>query len=218
MSTYSITITLDNQTIDQLQSKGYTLYAFKAVQAYDQVQPLVWLSNNHYSPTTTISWQDRLTAFTSNSQLSNGAVVQTSATYNMDLGQMLQVNNNGYGTVTMGQPGQITIQNATFSPLTCGLGQPIQQSPNALICASQAYPNSSLSLAPVNKVLLLFSTTPSQPGTVTQRAAANGIFLDLNGITNSTVSYNLNQGWSNSSVPSQLVQAGQSLAQLLIQG
>ncbi len=219
MSTSSVSILMSNQTVATLLQSGFTLYTLKAVQTKTGGSaPLIWYSTQNYSSSTDVIWMDEYTAYTSTSQIvPNGTIVQLFSAP-IALGQTLQVQQGGSGTVSGdGTPGAILIVNQTSSLFTTGIGQATQNGP-APVCVLPLYGNMLDVATPVNQVLLMFSTLPVNPGAVIVQAFAPGLLVDLTGVSSRSVMYDINTGWSaNGASWARQIPTNSSLVPLLIQ-
>ncbi len=197
MADYSVSINMTSDTVTKLYGGNYKLYGFKAVQsAIGGGAPLVWFATDTYSNTTVIDWQGNYQAYTSNSPIiANGQIVAGFAA-DINLGQILNVAAGGIGTVVGGGPATaISILNTTSTPFTCGISEMTSGTTNPL-CAFPLYGNQMDVVAPIEQVLLMFSTTSYKPGTVIEQAYSSGIFINLTGAQQRAVSYDINEGWS----------------------
>ncbi|MEZ4471342.1 MAG: hypothetical protein R3F60_11185 [bacterium] len=195
---YSIEISLPQATVDALVTGKYQLYAFKGVQTtVGGGAPVVWFKSSAFSLTTQIVWEEQYQAYTSMSAIIPSGQINASAAYDADLAQILTVTSTaGTGTVgDGGTPGAISILNNTTSPFTCGISQVVagQASP---LCAFPLYGNGLDVMAPIEKVLLMFATDSINTGTVIYKAYSQGILIDLTGVTDRDVSFDINKGWS----------------------
>ena len=126
--------------------------------------------------------------------MKNGQIDASYAT-DINLGQMLNVVAGGTGAVVDGGPATaISIQNTTATPFTCGISEMTAGSAKPL-CAFPLYGNQMDVMAPIEKVLLMFSTTPINTGTVIEQAYSSGIFIDLTSAQQRAVKFDINNGW-----------------------
>lgn len=194
---YSILIQMSSQTVIALMQSGYQLCGFKAVQsASGGGAPLVWFSSNNLMQNVQISWTQSYQAYISNSQIvPNGQVVAMSS-YPISLGQTFQVQNYGGGqVVNSGSAGSISILNQSTMQFTCGISESVngQSFP---ICAFPLYGNFLDVIAPVEKVLLMFTSMPMNVGTVAFQSYGPGVLIDLTSSNFRTVEFDINTGWS----------------------
>lgn len=219
---YSVQITMSQATVDGLTASGFNLFGFKAVQAAaGGGAPLVWFQTKEFGLKTTVSWEEQYQAYTSLSAIiANGQITEANS-YDIGLGQTLNVTStSGTGTVdvTHGTAGAISISNGIKSQFTCGISQTQADGTVAAMCAFPLYGLNLDLIAPIEKVLLMFSTSPVNTGTVIEQAYSPGILIDLTGENSRDVSYDINEGWSwGGSSWAAPVNAGDSLVPLLIE-
>lgn len=196
---YEIDVTMSPDTVTALVQGNYNLYAFKAVQATQGGgAPLVWfqLPPDDYSTRTQVVWEVQYQAYTSRSKIIPNGKVTASFSTDIDLGQTLNVAAGGTGDVTTGGPKQaVSVNNTTTTQFTCGISQRAGGSTNPM-CAFPLYGQHLDVMAPIEKVLLIFSTTPVNTGTVIEQAYSPGVLIDLTSSNERTVNYDINKGWS----------------------
>lgn len=195
--TYQVVINLSPATVQDLNNGNYSLYGFKAVQASGGGgAPLVWMQTQNYANNNAIMWEEQYQAYVSNSQIVPNAMVVPMFSEAILPGQTLQVQQGGFGTVVQGGPSSgISILNQSSMQYACGLSQAVGNSPSPC-CAFPLYGNMMSVIAPLNKVLFMFSTIPVQVGTVIFQALSPAILIDLTGANERNVSYDINNGWS----------------------
>lgn len=219
---YAVHIKMSDDTVNKLQDGGYSLYGFKAVQtSLKGGAPLVWFQTQKFSLTTDVKWQSQFQAYTSRSEIKPNVRIDSSASYDADLGQTLQVTGTGGTGVVVqgGTPGAITIANMTQPPtdFTCGISQQRGAGEMSQLCAFPLYGTGTDVMAPVEKVLLMFATQQVDTGTVIYKAYSQGILIDLTGTTEREVSYDITQGWSWSGAAwAQKIQVNADLSPLLL--
>jgi hypothetical protein len=221
-TSYEIDITMSAATVTALVNGNYNMYGFKAVQAAQGGgAPLVWfqLPNTGYSTLTKVMWAVQYQAYTSNSSIISGGEVDASFAAAIDLGQTLNVQAGGIGDVTSGGPAQaISVYNTTKTQFTCGISQEAADGSTNPMCAFPLYGQQLDVIAPIEKVLLTFSTLPVNTGTVIEQAYAPGILVDLTSSNQRSVSYDINEGWSWGGYSwAQSVAANEDLIPLLIE-
>ena len=224
MSTnYKINISMDPDTVKALTNSGYRLYAFKGVQTTaGGGVPLVWFSTSAFATSTAIAWSESYVAYDSFADsIPNGSVTATNQ-WSMNLGQVVTINNasglSDQGAQNGGEAGAITIKNKSGSPFTAGIGQKVGTDTNTL-CAFPLYGTSTLEIAPIEQVLLMFSTQSYNTGTVIYKAFTDGVLVDLTLVSERTVNFDINKGWIiGTNTWEQGVDQGAYLTPLLIEG
>jgi hypothetical protein len=218
---YSVGISMDQSTLDALTDGNYVLYGFKAVKTRATGAPLVWFQTTQFALLTEVSWRVQYQAYTSLSQvIPNGKIVASNA-YEIDLDQTLNVTSSkGSGVVDTlhGTPKAISINNETNTQFTCGICQTNPAGGVTPMCAFKLYGGSLDVIAPIEQILLMFSSTPVNTGTVIEQAYSRGLIIDLTGDNARTVSFDINEGWSWDGGPwAKQVAAREDLKPLLIQ-
>ncbi|HEX2080112.1 MAG TPA: hypothetical protein VHG08_20595 [Longimicrobium sp.] len=198
MSSYSVTIQMDQTTVNDLQSNGFNLYAFQAVQGASDGYPVVWFQTTTFALTTEVTWSEEYQAYTSSSQLIPNGEIVASNSYSASLGQTLNVSNStGTGTVVeTGTSGAISINNQTSTQFTCGISEQQPNGTYAPLCAFPLFGNDLDVIAPIEQVFLMFATTELNTGTVIEQSYGQGILINLTGTNSQTVSYDINGGWT----------------------
>jgi len=204
------------ETVQALHNAGFFLYGFKAVEGPATGRPLVWFKNDTYSAVTNIVWEEVYQAYTSSSQIIPGGRVTGSFFIDIDPGQTLEVGVGGVGFVTPdGDPDAITIENTTTTEYTCGISQ-LEEGEQKTLCAFPLFGMNADLIVPISKVLLMFSTDPVDTGTVIMQAYSPGLLIDLTGVEEREVGYNINGTWTYNSLWAQPVSNGTDLVPLLI--
>jgi hypothetical protein len=111
----------------------------------------------------------------------------------------------------------MSMLNQSNAQYTCGLaggaGQPLSP-----IAAFPLYGYMMNAFAPIEKVLLMFTTYPASQGALATRSYAQGLLVDLTSATSREVSYDINSGWSwGEAAWGQIVPPNALLAPVLIQ-
>jgi hypothetical protein len=202
-TTYDVQINMDDNTVNKLGSGGYRLYGFKAVRTETQGgAPVVWFQTDTFSTDTNVSWVTYYQAYVSlNPDIQNGVVIKASNSVDVTLGDIFNVRTaKGTGDVTQDGPrGTISVNNLTEIEFACGISQKssLNQKPQP-ICAFPLYGNGLDVMAPIEKVLLMFSTKPVNTGTVIEQSYSSSIMIDLTGAPDNQreVSFDINKGWS----------------------
>lgn len=193
---YQVTVTMSPTTVTTLLASNFILYGFKAVQSASAGTPLVWFQTESFSANTVVSWTEQYQAYTSTSTIIPDGEIVASFSAPINLGQQMNVSAGGLGTVVGGGPATaISILNTTSTPYTTGVSQ-VTGGVAQPICAFPLYGNNEDVIAPIEKVLLMFSTIPVNTGTVIEQSYGPGLLIDLTASNQRTVSYDINAGWS----------------------
>ncbi len=235
-----ITLTLDNATVNSFSASGIKLLAWKSIGNSDlTAKPLIWSVFQTLFQTNYVSYDSPFSAYTAERPtITEGTVVLPNSEYPIDTNQTLAIIAKGVATVVSGgTAGAVTVTNSDNVSYLCGLSQAEgDQQAVAPYCAATIYPGFAETFYPVDKVLLAFSSADvaqgeyiayladspaSQPAAVTGRATAifglSMLLVDLSASDSRTVSYSIDQGWSNGVWAKQYASAT-SLSSILIQG
>ena len=195
---YTINITMTPATVTVLSRNGFALYGFKAVKTTTQgASPLVWFRTGSVFLNTQVTWTDQYRAYLSTSPITPNGTIAVSSAVAIDLGQTAVVGQDGHLTaIAQGTPSAISLSSASFQQWTSGIAQPgADQQPNPLVALPLSGDGIKI-IAPIEKVLLLLAQTTFGAGTVSFKAYAPGILVDLTGVSQRNVSYDTNNGWS----------------------
>ncbi len=231
-----IKIVMSSETVGSLNSGGFYLYSFKAVQSTDQAgRPLIWFRTQNYSLNTTIEWSNRYSAYTSFSRIEQNNQIVIGADIPITPGQTWVIDSNaGTGKViTAGPATAVSIHNTTTQQFTTGLLQP-QTNDSKPLCAFPLFGGFVDVITPIDKVLLIFSTELLEPGTVIESlfnltselsrgymwlSTSPGILIDLTDADLREVGFDINEGWSWGGFSwARGVSATENLVPLLIEG
>jgi len=195
---YTINITMTPETVMFLSSNGFVLYGFKAVKTTNQgAAPLVWFRTSSIAMNTQVTWAEQYLAYLSTSPITPNGTIAVSSAVAINLGQTAVVGQDGHLTaIAQGTPSAISLSSASFQQWTSGIAQPgADQQPSPLVALPLSGDGIKI-IAPIEKVLLLFAQTTFGAGTVSFKAYAPGILVDLTGALQRNVSYDMNSGWS----------------------
>jgi hypothetical protein len=216
-----ITINMTAATIATLMDTNSALVGFKAVQANaNGALPAIWFSTQRYSQPTQLTWSDQFQGFASSSSIAPDETVMMSFSVEMRLGQTLTLSQYGQGMVSPGGPASaISIANQGMAQTTCGIAQPSPLGGGPVpYCAVPLPPASMTVLAPLDRVLLLFSTMQINEGTLLSQAFASGLLIDVTAAGGQcVVEFDIDNGWSAGGASwAQDVAQGAQLAPLLL--
>jgi hypothetical protein len=198
-SPFKITLTMTGETVRTLQELGYSLYGFRVVQGSPSAKPVVWFKSDFFELTNSIEWTEQYEAYTSRSQVVSRGHIDTAASYPIELGEVLAVNNPmGIGEVSHqgGSDGAICILNKTSQRMTCGISQATPDGPISPICAMPLLGDNMDEITPINMVFLMFSSRPLNTSVVVEQSYGPGILIDLTSVSTCSVSYDADAGWS----------------------
>jgi hypothetical protein len=219
MANYSVMIAMSQQTVNTLALNNFVLYGFKAVRSSLPGAPLVWFQSTSYGTETDLSWSQEFQAYTSTSQIVPGGAIRASNSYAADLQQTLEVTGpKGTGQVVhSGTPSAISIHNLTETEFRCGISEIQPDGGVTPMCVFPLFGGNLDIIAPIAKILLMFSSTPVRTGTVVFQSYGRGLLIDLTGAQSREVAYDVNAGWSwGGGAWAQQVPASAELVPLLI--
>jgi hypothetical protein len=198
MANYNVTIAMSQHTVNTLALNNFVLYGFKAVRSSLPGAPLVWFQSTSYGTETDLSWSQEYQAYTSTSQIVPGGTIRATNSYSADLEQTLEVTgSNGTGEVIhSGTPSAISIHNLIDNEFRCGISEQQPDGGITPICVFPLFGGNLDIIAPIAKILLMFSSTPVRTGTVVFQSYGRGLLIDLTGVQSREVTYDVNTGWS----------------------
>jgi hypothetical protein len=208
----SITVNMSQATAQQLNSGRFTLYAFKAVQAFpNNGVPVVWQSDGQFKQSNTISWGDALEAYSTNSSVADGSQIASLFNAPINIGQKLQIDNSGRGNVVNGEPGVVSIASSSMS-IAGGVSQNNGKRP-AAICVFPI-PGTTVQITPIDQVLLMISNKVLKDATIVLQTSGPGVLVDLSAGSSATVNFDANTGFSGGGTN---IASGSNTVQSLIQ-
>ena len=209
---YQVTISVSNETLEALSSGGFSLCALKAIATTaGGGQPVYWQVTKQFANSMAVQWTSQYAAYTSK-QTADINIISTVA---IDYGQIANLPD---GTVTEGGLADaMSMLNQSNTQYTCGLAGGLELAPSP-IAAFPLYGYMMDAFAPVEKVLLMFTTYPAAQGATAARSYAQGLLVDLTSATSREVGYDINSGWSwGEAAWGQIIQPNALLAPVLIQ-
>jgi hypothetical protein len=192
-----ITITLAPATLVALKNMGYALYVMRAFNTTNAAgKPLVWLATTQFLENTVIAFEAKYQAYVSTSQVIPNGVVTVSTSAPVELGQTATIDANGVLTVTQGgNPAGVTLVNGSTTPYTTGLAA-AADGIAAAIFAEPLYGLAEDIAAPLDQLLLTFTTQGVAAGTLIEHAMSQSLLVDLTGAAQRTAAFDINTGWS----------------------
>lgn len=210
MISYSATIQIDATTRAFLQSKGYTLYLFKGINAGSGATSTVWLSisgNQLYDQSSnTITWEEEYYIGEESNEIENGASVSGTNPYvsptaivSISLGENYIFPGTAWNPQSVAQPNEqvFTIQNTEQSINNFYVSQKVTTGPADYIVVTELLGSGGLgTFEPIETVAMILSTQPYSTGTMITEAFSPGAIVTLAGITAASLSYDMNSGWA----------------------
>lgn len=210
-----IRLEMDSATVSALAESGSVLVGLHAVQSSTQGgQPVAWFVSTVWSLQTQIEWPRQYTAWTARTQSGSSQIVG-SATYPIKLGQTLDVTAwTGTGQILdSGTEAAIVINNETTTQFDGGLGIGAVPAP---VVEFPLYGGGQLTVAPVESVVLMFSTAPIETGRTIETSSGPAALIAMTGPR--TIRFDINTGFT--ALDAGVIQpiaAGTALAPILIQ-
>lgn len=200
-----VSVVMQADTLTALANSGFSLYGFTATENSDLAgRPLVWLRMMNYAATTLITWSAQYQAYISNSPIVSNTEIVVGTAANITPSETLQVGPGGsLAVLSEGQSTAISISNTTEQPFTCGLSENLSGT-FAPFCVFPLNGNGVEVFAPLERLLLIFSTASVAVGTVIDQsfcsagpgAYSPAIVIDVNDDEARNVSFDINDGWS----------------------
>lgn len=199
MPNYSVNIALDSATLTALSNGNYQMQVFKGAQspAASAGQPVVWFALSQFSSTVNISWTDSYGGFFSNTIPEPGAVVTIATSSPMNLGDIFTLQATGQGALTSGGPATAySFESLEQTEWSCGLTTAACGGQPTAICAFPQYSTIDNLIEPYEMVLVVFTQTPVNTGSVVQTAVSTSVSIVLApSEPNCSVSFDINKGW-----------------------
>jgi hypothetical protein len=201
--TSTVTITMPKATVESLSRSGYSLQAFQVVQSNDnETMPTIWLTTTQYATQTTLTWTDRVKAYTSSTAIAVGTRIIDGFSVDIAAGQVLVVDSAaGTGTVEEGgEPGALLVVNTQSQPFTVGAAATAKvqgnTQPCSPLCAAPLHGNNLKLIKPTKHVLFVVSSSRAGPGTVEGHSQGPGVMVDFNAVAQQELAYDVDKGWS----------------------
>ncbi|WP_309644168.1 hypothetical protein [Phenylobacterium sp.] len=192
--THQITVNLTPAALQTLLDAGASLYALPMFQTSNRTaRPLVTYANAALSQSQNLAWTEVYQAFVSRTALAAGITdpaqrtIVVGASAPTRLGDVMTVGASLQCVVAGGGGGgAVSIQSAITDPLSCGLsydGRPA--------CAMGLSNALQVTVAPLQSLLLMFSTSVFDLGAWVEQCAGPGLLVDMTNTATRTVTYDL---------------------------
>lgn len=210
MISYSALVSIDEVTRTFLQKQGYTLYLFKGINAGSGATSTVWLTltgNQLYDQASNnITWYEDYYIGEESVEIQNGASVSGINPYanpqsilSVSLGQNYTFPGTAWDQQSSGQPidTAFTILNQESAVNNFYVSQKVTSGPNDYIVVTELAGSGGLgTFTPIETIALILSTQPYSTGTMITEAFSPGAIVTLAGITQASLAYDMNTGWS----------------------
>jgi hypothetical protein len=213
-----VNIKLAPATLTAIMGLGYALYVMRAFDTTNaQGKALVWLTTTQLAESIRIAFESRYEAYVWTSRMVANAVIISTSTAPVDLGQTATVDENMRIAVSQGGNSDgVTIVNGIATPYTTGL----MASGNGALAPIFAEPLHGLAAdiaAPLDQFLLTFTTQGVAPGTLVEHAMSQSLLVDLSGVLERDVAFEIDAGWSAGGAAwAKTVPAGSALTPVLV--
>lgn len=192
--THQITVNLAPAAVKPLLDAGASLYALPMFQTSNRTaRPLVTYANAALSQSQVVSWSEDYQAFVSRTSLDAGITdpaqrtIVVGASAPARLGDVMTVDVSLQCAVAGGGVGgAVSVRSAIADPLSCGLtydGHPA--------CAMSLSSAFQVVVAPVQSLLLMFSTAAFDLGSWVEQCSGAGLLVDMTNTPARTVTFDL---------------------------
>ncbi|MBO9585858.1 MAG: hypothetical protein J7574_16965 [Flavobacterium sp.] len=225
----ALTINLSQETVEILNQGNFTLCCFIASKSDNALScsPLCWNTiSKNFLKSILIQWEFNLSAYLSTSPISDNAVIyipqplsslsKQSARYTVkknvsgsndeiELKQRMLIENFGKITIdTNNASPNVLIQNNSTDSYSTGIC--VYSSDDSQYygtCAFSIYNGNTISVSPLNKIFVMFTTKNIQNNTVISKSENQGLLIDFSGSSDNsrTVSYDIRLGWNSNNQP-----------------
>ena len=206
--TYTVTISLDNDTLMALQYGQWQMQVYKGCKSpgASAALPTVWYTvpNSEFSSTNTVSWDTPYGGYFSNTTCQAGATVNTSTQEPMQLGSVMTLSTTGSASVsTSGEmPEAFTFLSEKQETWACGMLVNPQGRVPSPICAFPQSGAMANVIKPYEKVLILFTQDRLDVGTIVRVALTHSVSCTLSTSNpNIEVEFSISMGWNTKGNP-----------------
>jgi hypothetical protein len=218
---HQLTVSIASDALNTLMSAGASLYALPAFQSSNLTgRPLVTYANRQLSQSQTVSWTEDYQAFVSRISMTAGITdpsqrtITVGANASVRLGDAMTVQSPlQCGVTADGSAGSVAIRSEVADLLSCGLCYGDMPA-----CAMTLIRGLQVTIAPIQSLFLMFSTSDFAPGAWVEQSSGDGLLVDMANTPARTVTFDLTapKPWLESDqVWATAVPAGTDLAGLL---
>ncbi len=206
--TYTVNISLDNDTLTQLQNGKWEMQVYKGCKSPNAAAalPTVWYTvpNSDFANKISSSWDTPYGGYFSHTSVTAGTVVNTATSQPMSPGDVITLKANGAASVSTsgGKSGAFSFLSEKEETWTCGMLVISEKGQPSPICAFPQYGAAANVIEPYEKVLILFTQSQLDTGAVVQTALTKSVSCILS--TSEPVidvAFNLNKGWDTKGNP-----------------
>lgn len=206
MPDYQVNIALDNTTLGALENENYQMQVYKGVQAglSDGALPTVWFTLDIFSSKVTVSWSVDYEGYFSDTPIAVPVTVDITTNQPMELGNVITLETDGSSEVTTtdGVSTAYSFLSNQETTWTCGLMTAANGGDPAPICAFPIHQTTGVVIEPYEKILILFTQTELDTGSVVQTAVSESISITLSPDTPKfDTSFDIDKGWDTNGSP-----------------
>lgn len=196
---FTISIQLNQQTLQQLHQQGFWLRVFKGggTTTKQAIKNTVWYTTNAFSSNLNISWTNELHGYFSfQTKLKKGTLIQTNASCKIKAGECMTIQADGSTKLTTSGPAQaISFQNQNGREIAVGLQQMVSNRTN-IFCVQPTINKATSMIRIPEKVLLVFETGKIAPNTIVTRTLNASILIHLSNSENTrSLSFDIDKSW-----------------------
>lgn len=200
MPTYQVNIALDSNTLAALNNGGYQMQVYKGARssAHKAGFPVVWFTLSEFSPNVSLNWTTDYGGYFSDTIAEPEATVVLSTASPMELGEVFTLNSDGSGTLSSGGlDTAYSFESLIPEQRTCGLTATSPGGQISPICAFPQYASIENILEPYEMILVLFTQTPLNTGSVVQTAVSKSVSMILSpSVPSLDVSFDIETSWN----------------------
>ncbi|HVW14157.1 MAG TPA: hypothetical protein VHB54_10050 [Mucilaginibacter sp.] len=200
-NTYEVSISLDNETIQQLYAGGYSLQIFKgAKSSQNNALIALWTTVKEFANTIMLNWSVPYGIFYGEQTTIKNGVIEVYNTQAAPLGSVITILQDGTANVVPGAGDSFTIQNelSGFSEYSCGLIQSINSGKPVPTCIISSPIAANNVIGPLETLVLTFSKANTQAGTIVEQTTTPSVTIMLSNKVNAvSLGFDINDGWSN---------------------
>lgn len=215
-----IVVQLDPTSLMALKDLGYALYALQGFATTNaEGEALAWFATTAFSESTAITSTMTYAAYVEDTAQTGPGVITRMVSTPAALGDIVTFADDGLTVSNGGYPGGVTIVNTTNTPYVAGLSSanPDAAGEQAAFAAVPLYGLAEDIVAPLDSLLVTFSTAGTQIGAPLPYSMSQSLLIDMSGQTQMEASFDINKGWSfNGAAWGKTVPAGADLFAVLV--
>jgi hypothetical protein len=209
MPQYQVNIELDSTTLAALKAGNFQMQVYKGAKTTATGFPVVWFTLTEFSSVVSLYWETNYGGYFSNTIAEPKATVVMSTSSPMNLGDVFTLETDGSGVLSSGGPvTAYSFESDIQEQWTCGLTATVNGGQPSAICAFPQYATMDNLIEPYEMILILFTQTPLNTGSVVETAVSQSVSMTLSpSDADLSVSFNINKGWDTQGSPYAIVNA-----------